>query len=278
MTNTINDNAHSNAILAAEHAARAASTALLPVLLGLLPLAVVTAAVEFVTELVTMLGDAPERAGDRLDRFEAEAPPTVRAVAEVVCVCVLGRDPASASDGVGECGWSVVVLARALAALHVACEAVTGLRPGERDPGVPATDVTSLDVRERALDGARRAVVRAVVATIPHGERAEVLGHVAAWETVLGGLARAAANTTAPSVLAACDTAGWEAACVFENATRPHHFAVTALSSLWHGASPSGTVATLAAPEPSTRTTLVDGCDTAAADLAHVRALFTAAA
>lgn len=275
-----NDNAHPFdwERAAAEHTRALAS--ILPTLLSLLPLAVVTAACEWCALYIATMAKGRDEASEMHERAARELSPDVRAVCDVILACVLGHTAIDAIGSEGDGEWEAPFIARALATIQRTQATVTGLAYGERDRegGIGPHDpdaITASDVRSRAYDGQRRAVVRNILATIPQGARDEVLGHVAAWEGVLGGLARAAANTDSPQVRAACDAAGWEAVQSFTRSTRAHGYAVMALSSLWHGVEPLRVLSGLSREAPEDRRELVDECDTAASDLAHVRALLS---
>ncbi len=271
----MNDNVNPNDPTATEHARERAARSILPTLLSLLPLAVVTAACEWCARFIVALAK-PDAASAMHEAADRELAPDVRAAVDVVCACVLGHTSIDAlNDGPGDGEWEADYIAACLSAVQRAQERVTGLAHGERDCEGATTDVTALDVRERASTARRRSVALAIVATIPPEERAEVLAHVVAWESVLGGLARAAANTNNPAVMRACDAAAWETVQAFERATAPHSYAMNALSALWHNATPCYAMRALGAEDVRERRELAEECDAAAEDLAHVRALLS---
>lgn len=272
----MNDNVNPNDPTATEHARERAARSILPTLLSLLPLAVVTAALEWCARFILTLAKGSEAASAMHEAADRELAPDVRAAVDVVCACVLGHTSIDAlKDGPGDGAWEAEYLAGALRAVQGAQETVTGLRHGERDHEGATADVTALDVRERATTARRRSVALAIVSTIPQGERAEVLAHVIAWESVLGGLARAVANTDNPAVMRACDAAAWETVQAFERVTAPHSYAMNALSALWHNVTPCYALRALGAEDPRERRTLIEECDAAAEDLAHVRGLLS---
>ena len=266
---------------AAFRAQRTAARNALPAMLALLPLAVVTAACEWCARFVNVLAKGADTASAMHDAADREIAPDVRAVADVILAAVLGHTSIDAlNDGPGDGAWETLYLVDALTVIKLAQESVTGLARGERDrPGAIGPHdpdaLTASDVRRRAYDGQRRAVVRAVVSSIPQGERAEVLAHVIAWESVLGGLARTVANTDNPAVMRACHAAAWETVQAFERVTAPHSYAMNALSALWHNVTPCYALRALGAEDPRELRELVDECDAAAEDLAHVRGLLS---
>ena len=275
----MNDNVNPNDPTANEHARERAARSILPTLLSLLPLAIVTAACEWCARFIVALAK-PDAASAMHDAADRELSPDVRAVADVILAAVIGHTSIDAlTDGPGDGEWEAEYLAGALRAVQLAQERVTGLAYGERDREGPigAHDpdaLTASDVRRRAYDGQRRAVV----SSIPQGARDEVLAHVVAWESVLGGLARAAANTNNPAVMRACDAAAWETVQAFERATAPHSYAMNALSALWHNVTPCYAMRALGAEDVRERRELAEECDAAAEDLAHVRALLSTVA
>lgn len=274
----MNDNVNPNDPTANEHARERAARSILPTLLSLLPLAIVTAACEWCARFIVALAK-PDGASAMHDAADRELAPDVRAVADVILAAVIGHTSIDAlRDGPGDGEWEADYLAGALRAVQLAQERVTGLAHGERDREGATTDVTALDVRERATTARRRSVALAIVATIPQGERAEVLGHLTAWEGVLGGLARACANTNSRAVVDACEAAAGDAVDTFLIATRAHHDAVTALSSLWHRGDCYIATRGLSLEDPRERRELAEECDAAAEDLAHVRALLSTVA
>lgn len=274
MNDNANPNDPSEITRRRDHAARS----ILPVMLSLLPLASITAALEWCALYILTLAKGRDEASAMHERAETELSPDVYAVCDVILASVIGHTAVDALGGMGCGAWEAEYLAGALRAVQGAQETVTGLRHGERDHEGATADVTALDVRERASNARRRSVALAIVATIPHGERAEVLGHLTAWEGVLGGLARACANTNSRAVVDACDAAASDAADTFTTATRAHPDAVTALSSLWHRGDCYLATRGLVTDDMHERRALIDECDAASADLAHVRALLTAAA
>lgn len=279
-----NDNDTPHDPIASERAHRNAARNLLPTLLSLLPLAVVTAACEWCARFVNVLAKGADTASAMHDAADRELAPGVRAVADVILAAALGHTSIDAlRDGPGDGEWEPLYLVDVLDVLARAQETVTGLRCGERDTPGPIDPhapnaITASDVRHRAYDGARRAVVRAVVASIPEGERAAILAHVLAWEGVLGGLARVVAITNNPAVVGACDAAAWESVQAFGRATHGHGYAVNALSAVWHGAEPCHAMRVLAAEDPRGRRELGDECDVAVQDIAHLRALLSSVA
>ena len=278
------DNVNPNDPTANEHARERAARSILPTLLSLLPLAVVTAACEWCARFVNGLAKGAAVASAMHEAADRELAPDVRAVTDVILAAVLGHTSIDAlRDGPGDGAWETLYLVDALTVIKLAQESVTGLAYGERDrPGAigprDPDALTASDVRRRAYDGQRRAVARAVVSSIPQGERAEVLAHVIAWESVLGGLARVVANTDNPAVMRACHAAAWETVQAFERVTAPHSYAMNALSALWHNVTPCYALRALGAEDPRERRELVDECDAAAEDLAHVRALLSTVA
>lgn len=265
---------------AAFRAQRTAARNALPAMLALLPLAVVTAACEWCALYIATMAKGRDEASEMHERAARELSPDVRAVCDVILACVLGHTAIDAIGSEGDGEWEAPFIARALATIQRTQATVTGLAYGERDRegGIGPHDpdaITASDVRSRAYDGQRRAVVRNILATIPQGARDEVLGHVAAWEGVLGGLARAVANTDNPAVMRACHVAAWETVQAFERVTAPHSYAMNALSALWHNVTPCYALRALGAEDPRERRELVDECDAAAEDLAHVRGLLS---
>lgn len=273
-----NDNATPNDPAETSRRRDAAARSILPTLLSLLPLAVVTAALEWCARFLLTLARGRGEASAMHDRSVNELDPDVRAVCDVILAAVLEHTAVDALGAPGDGAWDDGYVAAALAAVQRTQETVTGLGYGEREPEGVAVDVSALDVRERAATARRRAVVVAIVATIPQGARDEVLAAVIAWEGVLGGLARACLNTRNPQVAKACDAAAFEAAETFTTSTREHHDAVTALSALWHRGDCFLAARVLTAEDPYERRELVDRCDDAAGDLEHVRALLSARA
>lgn len=276
----MNDNVNPNDPTATEHARERAARSILPTLLSLLPLAVVTAACEWCARFVNGLAKGAAVASAMHDAADREIAPDVRAVADVILAAVLGHTAIDAIGSEGDGEWEAPFIARALATIQRTQATVTGLAYGERDRegGIGPHDpdaITASDVRSRAYDGQRRAVVCAVVSSIPQGERATILAHVIAWESVLGGLARTVANTDNPAVMRACHAAAWETVQAFERVTAPHSYAMNALSALWHNVTPCYALRALGAEDPRERRELVDECDAAAEDLAHVRGLLS---
>lgn len=275
----MNDNVNPNDPTANEHARERAARSILPTLLSLLPLAVVTAACEWCARFVNGLAKGAAVASAMHETADRELAPDVRAVADVILACSLGHTSIDAlRDGPGDGAWETLYLVDALSVIMLAQETVTGLRRGERDPEGVATNATEMDVRHRARNARRRTVALAIVASIPQGERDEVLGHVTAWESVLGGLARACANTNNRTVVDACDAAASDAADTFTASTREHPDAVTALSSLWHRGDCYLATRGLVTDDMHERRALIDECDAAAEDLAHVRGLLAGGA
>lgn len=281
---TTNDNPNPSNPEANERARQTAAANLLPVMLAMLPLDVVTAACEWCALYIATLAKGRDEACAMYERSETELRADVRAVCDVILVGVIGHATVDAIGRPDDGVWEARYIARALVAIAQIRERVTGSRYGECDrPGVvTASDGAAvLDVRRRAYAARRRAVAVAIVATLPERKRAEVLGHVIAWENVLGGLARAVASTDDAAVIKTCGAAAWAAVQSFEHATNPHDDVVTALSSLWHGVEPLRVALALASGEPADRTDraeLVDECDTAAGDLAYVSALLSSVA
>lgn len=273
-----NDNATPNDPAANERARQTAAANLLPVMLAMLPLNVAVAACEWCAFYILTLAKGRNEASEMHERSETELRADVRAVCDVILAGVLGHTALDAIGRPDDGTWDDAYLASAFRAVQGVRERVTGLRYGEQDTDGAVTDVTALDVRERASTARRRGVAVAIVATLPEHVRDEVLGHVAAWEGVLRGLAQASSSTDNPAVVKACDVAAWEAVQVFfTNAARTYAPAINALSALWHGAEPVTALRALAS-DLDARRELVDGCDDAAGDLAHIRALLSTVA
>ena len=271
-----NDNSNPNDPSATERARDLAALAILPALLSLLPLARVTAALEWCARYVATLARGRDDASAMHEASTHELAPDVRAIVDVILACVLNHTAIDAIGGSGEGAYEAAFIASALEGIAHAQRAVTGLARGERDHEGATTDVTRLDVRERATAARRRAVILAVVATVPEGERGALLSGLDAWARVLLGVATAAAATDNPAVRSACETAAHDTAVTLvEGVGRAHPDTLAACGGVWFGAHPllaSADVGTSNARD------VADLASAAVADLAHVRALLSRAA
>lgn len=275
-TNT-NDNGNPNDPSACERARDRAALAILPALLSLLSLARVTAALEWCALYVATLAKGRDDASEMHEASIAGLAPDVRAICDVILACVLGHTALDALGGSGEGAYEAPFIARALGGIAHAQRVVTGLAWGERDRAGATDDATALDVRERAMAARRRGVLLAVFATVPEGDRFELLSGVEAWVRVLGGLATAAAATDNPTVRSACEAAAYETAstlCERDPRGKAHPDVITACSGVWFGAHPL-----LTGNDIKTYANgVTENAEAAVEDLAHVRALLSRAA
>jgi hypothetical protein len=166
-----------------ELARQTAAASILPTLLSLLPLATAAAALERCARFLAALVNGRAKGAQTAHATLASLRPEECALCDAILGCLLGHTAADVVDVTGAVEFYVVPSATAaLAAVQRTQERLSGHVYGAQEPEGAATEENTTDAHERASAAPRRAVVRAIVATIPRTERAEVLGRVAAWE------------------------------------------------------------------------------------------------